>query len=85
MSMTAAALLILASGAAGETNQPSTAKPPQAKTQDDPMICQSDAVLGSRVKRKKICMRRSEWQRQQLEDRQMIDRTQVQRGADPAG
>ena len=81
MSIIAAALLILAAGAAGEgTNQPSTAKPADAKEELDPMVCQSDKVLGSRLKRKRICMRRTEWQRQHQEEKQMIDRTQVQRG-----
>ena len=81
MSISAAALLILASGAAtGATSQPSTAKPAQTTEETDPMICQSDNVLGSRIKRKRICMRRSEWQRQHQEDKMMIDRTQVLRG-----
>ena len=86
MSITAAALLILASGtAAGGTSQPSTAKPAETKDETDPMICQSDNVLGSRLKRKRICMRRSEWQRQHQEDKMMIDRTQVLRGCKPGG
>ena len=81
MSISAAALLILASGAAtGATSQPNTAKPAQTTEETDPMICQSDNVLGSRIKRKRICMRRSEWQRQHQEDKMMIDRTQVLRG-----
>jgi hypothetical protein len=84
MSITAAALLILASGAAtGGTSQPSTAKPEDTKDKSDPMVCQTDNVLGSRIKRKRICMRRSEWQRQHQEDKQMIDRTQVLRGCQP--
>lgn len=81
MSITAAALLILASGAAdGGTTQPSTAKPQDAKEEADPMICQSFKELGSRIKRRKVCMRRTEWQRQHQEEKQMIDRTQVLRG-----
>ena len=86
MSITAAALLIFAAGAAGEgTSQPSTAKPADTKEEADPMICQSDKVLGSRLKRKRICMRRTEWQRQHQEEKMMIDRTQVQRGCRPGG
>jgi hypothetical protein len=86
MSITAAALLILASGAAsGGTPQPSTAKPAETKDETDPMICQSDNVLGSRLKRKRICMRRSEWQRQHQEEKMMIDRTQVLRGCRSGG
>ncbi|WP_309750654.1 hypothetical protein [Novosphingobium sp.] len=86
MSIAAAALLILAAGSAGEnTSQPSTAMPADAKEEADPMICQSDKVLGSRIKRKKICMRRTEWQRQHQEEKMMIDRTQVQRGCKPGG
>lgn len=86
MSIVAATLLILASGAAGDGNsQPATAKPAETTADNDPVICQSDNVLGSRIRRKRICMKRSEWQRQHQEEKQMIDRTQVQRGLDPAG
>ncbi len=81
MSIIAATLLILASGAAGDgTSQPPEAKPADSAETNDPVICQADRVLGSRIKRKRICMKRSEWQRQRQEEKQMIDRTQVQRG-----
>lgn len=82
MSFTAAALLILASGG---TTQPSNNKPPETKDETDPVICESYNEPGSRIKRRKVCMRRSEWQRQHQEEKQMIDRTQVLRGMTPAG
>jgi hypothetical protein len=86
MSITAAALLILAAGAAGEGTPPAgTAKPADTKEEIDPVICQSDKVLGSRIKRKRICMKRTEWQRQHQEEKQMIDRTQILRGCKPGG
>lgn len=92
MSIVAATLLVLAAGAAdpagtagGQTSQPSTAKPQQSDNPDDPVICQSDKILGSRIKRKKICMKRSEWQRQHQEEKMMIDRTQVLRGVKDPG
>ena len=86
MSMTAATLLIFAAAAGGDGNtQPSTSQPADTRDADDPIICQTDKVLGSRIKRKRICMRRTEWQRQHQEEKQMIDRTQILRGVNPPG
>lgn len=60
-------------------------KPASDMTQVDPMVCHSFQELGSRIKRRKVCMHKSEWDRQNLEEKQMIDRTQVLRGMVPAG
>ena len=86
MSMLAAALFTMAAGAgsAGAT-EPAKAKPEDNKTQSDPVVCQVYDELGSRLKRRKICMLRSEWRAQQQEDTQMINRAQVLRGLDPPG
>ena len=86
MSIFAAALLTLASGgsASGDA-EPAKAKPQDNKTQSDPIVCQAYDELGSRLKHRKTCKRRSEWRVQQEEDRQAINRAQVQRGLDPAG
>lgn len=73
-----AAFLLLASGAADST-APST--PPSAQTdKSDPMVCESSDEIGTRLRKKRVCMRRSEWRAQHQEEAQMINRTQVQRG-----
>lgn len=77
MSIIAAALLTLAS-AGGDT------APAKAKPESDPVVCQAYEELGSRLKHRKICKLRSEWRAQQEEDRQVVNRAQVQRGLDPA-
>ncbi len=91
MSILAATLLIVSSGAAAAETPASPVPPaPPAKSEPaevshDPILCQRSTEIGSRLKRRKVCMHRSEWDRQRLEDKQMIDRTQVQRGVTPAG
>ncbi len=82
MSILAASLLVLSSGASSTEAAPS---PPPAATKPaevghDPVICQRYTEIGSRLKRRKTCLHKSEWERQRLEDKQMIDRTQIQRG-----
>lgn len=91
MSMLAATFLIFAAGATSAEaapNPPPPAPPAKSETAEaaqDPIICQRSTEIGSRLKRRKVCMHRSEWDRQKLEDRQMIDRTQIQRGLTPSG
>ena len=81
MSIFAAALLTLASGGSAGGD----AEPAKAKPVSDPVVCQAYEELGSRLKHRKICKLRSEWRAQQEEDRQVINRAQVQRGLDPTG
>lgn len=92
MSILTATLLVLSYGALN-TDAPATPAlpaPPPAKTEraeasHDPIICERSTEIGSRLKRRKVCMHRSEWDRQRLENKQMIDRTQVLRGVTPGG
>lgn len=85
MSILAAALFTLAAAGSSGATEPAKAKPVDDKAQNDPMVCEVSDELGSRLKRHKICMRRSEWRAQREENTQMINRAQVQRGLDPAG
>lgn len=84
MSILAAVLLTFAAGGSGST-EPAKAKPEDDKAQSDPMECVVSEELGSRLKRHKICMLRSEWRAQHQEESQMINRAQVQRGLSPTG
>jgi predicted secreted protein len=82
MSILAASLLVLAAGSS--STEQTTPAPPEAtkpaEADHDPIICQRSTEIGSRLKRRKTCLHKSEWDRQRLENKQMIDRTQVQRG-----
>jgi hypothetical protein len=51
----------------------------------DPMICERVTEIGSRLRAKKICMTKSQWEEQRRGDRSNIERSQVQRGMDPVG
>lgn len=92
MSILVALMLTISLGSAETTpaatppvpvTPPATTAPTEAS--HDPLICQRSTEIGSRLKRRKVCMHRSEWNRQRLEDRQMIERTQVLRGVTPGG
>lgn len=82
MSILAASLLVLSAGSSSteQTPPPPPAAAKPAEAAHDPVICQRYTEIGSRLKRRKTCLHKSEWDRQRLEDKQMIDRTQVQRG-----
>jgi hypothetical protein len=69
MSILLAALL--ASGGA-------TAETP-VETADDPVICRREIETGSRLQARRICMTRSQWEEQRRQQRQAIERAQVQR------
>lgn len=83
-----AAVLLMAVGAGDvpAVTQPETttnaqpAKPETEQASNDPMVCHSYQELGSRLKRRKVCMHKSEWDAQNREEKMMINRTQVQRG-----
>ncbi len=75
-----AAFLLLASGTADST-APTTPPPPQTD-KSDPMVCETSDEIGTRLGKKRVCMHRSEWRAQHLEEAQMINRTQVQRGVE---
>jgi hypothetical protein len=75
-----AAFLLLASGTA-DAAAPTTPPAPQTD-KSDPMVCETSEEIGSRLKKKRVCMRRSEWRAQHQEEAQMINRTQVQRGVE---
>ena len=87
------AILAAAMAAAPLCADPSASAPPvqveggaivDAKDAN-PMICQRIQEIGSRLRAKKICMLKSEWEEQRRTDRANIERSQVQRGLQPAG
>ncbi|WP_333838282.1 hypothetical protein [Novosphingobium sp.] len=61
------------------------AAPATAVKDADPMICERSQVIGSLLKSKKVCMRKSEWEAQRQENRMMIDRSQTQHPMNSGG
>lgn len=92
MSIVAATMLLMGSAAEPVAPPQPPAVPAQSETKSkaeqadfDPMVCVTHQELGSRIKRRKVCLHKSEWDRQNQEEKQMINRTQVLRGLDKAG
>ena len=63
----------------GQVSQP--AQSPQAKKPFDPneMVCEKQAIPGSRLAFAKVCHTRAEWDDLRAQDRQDLDRAQKQR------
>lgn len=62
---------------------PQAAASPSAIDQADPLICERIQEIGSRLKIKKVCLTKSQWDAQKREDRMNIERSQVTRGVGP--
>lgn len=67
------------------TAQAAAATPANAEADTDPMVCQKVPELGSRIRAKRICMRKSEWEAQRRSDKMLIDRSQTQQRLDGGG
>ncbi|KHK92983.1 hypothetical protein [Novosphingobium malaysiense] len=61
------------------------ADPAESEAKADPVICERIKEVGSLLRSKKVCMHKSEWEAQRRGDRSNIERSQVQRGLQPAG
>jgi predicted carbohydrate-binding protein with CBM5 and CBM33 domain len=59
-------------------SQPAPAATPKAAV-SDPVICEKEEELGSRLAAKKICHTRSQWQELRMSDRSVTERAQQQR------
>jgi hypothetical protein len=69
------ALALLASAAVAA--DPPSAQPATSNGYDpNEVVCEKITVTGSRLATHKVCATRAEWARRQLEERQLIDRSQ---------
>lgn len=50
-----------------------------AAKEADPMICERVEEVGSLIRARKVCMRKSQWDEQRRSDRSVVERSQVQR------
>jgi len=75
-------ILALGAGVPGQAADASTATAKPTKTAtakaDDPITCETSGELGSLIRKKRVCMHRSEWEAQRASDRMEIERGQVQ-------
>lgn len=77
-------LLVVAAPLAAQAPAPASGQAqaaPQKSAPGDEIICEKQAVIGSRLAKKKVCMTRAQWADMRLQDRQEVERVQVQRGA----
>ena len=78
VTVAAIAMLGLVSASAAAAEKKSQAKDPNR------MVCEKQQVVGSRLATKRVCMTAAEWDAKRLEERQAIDKTQVQRATQPS-
>ena len=77
-------LLILLAAIAPASAAPQQAAPAKPATaQAEPLICQKQEVVGSRLASRRVCKTRAEWADMQLQDRQGVERVQVKVGTRP--
>lgn len=56
---------------------PDGQKPAEKQVDHDKPICCTIPVLGSRLQRNRVCMTKAEWAEQRLQDRMLIERSQM--------
>ncbi|QYJ07994.1 hypothetical protein [Qipengyuania flava] len=60
--LAAATLAVLPLTAAAQTGTtPAATAPAEDAKAEDPVICRTEKVIGSRAKKRKTCMKRSQW------------------------
>jgi hypothetical protein len=73
------AVFVSASGIA-QTPPATTASPPSKVGDRNEKVCQKIEVTGSRLATRRVCKTRAEWADMEMQNRQEIERLQVQRG-----
>ena len=79
-----AAALLAGTAVPSMAQDPATAAPvAQEKKANDPnqVVCERQESTGSRIASKRVCMTRAQWAERKLQDRQELDRVQIQRGS----
>lgn len=83
----AAAVTLSAGSAAFGQSQPTARQQPAASSTNpaDPVICEKEADLGTRLASHKICHPRSEWDQMRRDDRSVTEHVQSQRSMNQNG
>lgn len=56
------------------TGAPAYAADEKDQSEEDPQVCRTEKVTGSRVKTRRICMAKSQWEELAAETKQGLDR-----------
>ena len=76
--LAATAVPALAQSTAASANQaPANAAPVNNPNE---IVCEKQETTGSRIGARRVCMSRAEWADRKLQDRQELERVQIQRG-----
>jgi hypothetical protein len=67
-----AALAVIPAAAAAEEQKPAAKDPNR-------IVCEKQEVVGSRLATKRVCMTAAEWEIRRREDREALDKAQVNR------
>lgn len=76
------AALAISQPSIAQSTTPSQSRPSTTAQTTGPdmneVVCERQEVTGSRLARKKVCMTRAQWADMRLQDRQAIEKVQVQ-------
>lgn len=77
-----AAAMLAATAAPALAQSTANSAPANAKPVENPneIVCEKQETTGSRIGARRVCMSRAEWADRKLQDRQELERVQVQRG-----
>lgn len=77
-----AAAMLAATAAPTLAQSTANSAPANAKPVENPneIVCEKQETTGSRIGARRVCMSRAEWADRKLQDRQELERVQVQRG-----
>lgn len=70
----------LATAAIAQTTQAPAGQPAKKALDPNEVVCEKQLVAGSRLATKRVCMTRAQWADLKSQDRQEIEKAQVQRG-----
>ena len=80
MSLGTAVLGTVAVPSLAQTTTPVAQTVNQKTVDPNERVCERQESIGSRIASKRICMTRAQWADRRLQDRQELERVQVQRG-----
>lgn len=60
------------------------AEPGAVKGPDQTALCEKVEILGSRLSTKSVCMTRAEWAQKRRDDKESVEKAQMQRGCKAA-
>jgi hypothetical protein len=74
------AAMMISTQAIGQTAPVATVPAKSAGLDPNQVVCEKQEVVGSRLTSRRVCMTRAQWAEARLQDRQNVEKVQVQRG-----